>query len=226
MIKASIEDYNKIFLDKSKLRILVRIIAHLMGDGCVSKRYFVYYNKNQTLIDNFENDINLLFGVHVIKGKVNSGALLRMVQNKEIHTFLKSLHPDYRSHSLYIPKFVNDKDLLTEFLRALFDDEGCVALRIFKKTNEIKRNLTFSSNSLRLVEDIKKVLERIYDIKSNRILRYVKNRDNKVYTNYVLSITGKSNFDKFKSQINFSHPNKKDKLDLMVNSYIRLSATN
>jgi hypothetical protein len=48
--------------------------------------------------------------------------------------FLLSLLPDYRSFNLEIPKFINKRVLYIEFLKALYDDEGCVALRIYKKT--------------------------------------------------------------------------------------------
>ena len=44
-----------------------------------------------------------------------------------------------------------------EFLKAIYDDGGCVALRTFKKTNEIKRNLTLSSNSLIFIKEIKNI---------------------------------------------------------------------
>ena len=116
---------------------------------------------------------------------------------------------------------MNHKDLKIEFFRAFYDDEGCVALRTFKKTNEIKRNLTLSSNSLRLVEEMKEVLQKEFDIKSNKISKYVKKVGDKEYVNYVLSITGKENFIKFRREICFTHPDKIRKLDLLIDSYIR-----
>ena len=112
-------------------------------------------------------------------------------------------------------------ELKSEFLNVLYDDEGCVALRTFKKTNEIKRNLTLSSNSLRLMEDIKNILEEDFNIKSNKLYKYIKTKDNKIFTNYVLSITGKYNFEEFRDKIGFYHPTKVDKLNLMIDSYIR-----
>jgi len=218
-------DYSLI-KNSEKLTTLVRIVAHLMGDGCVTKKYFAYYNKNQLLIDNFEKDVlNVFPKVHVTKGKVNSGTHFRMITNKSIIEFLKSILPDYRSHTLSIPSMINNRDLKKEFLRALYDDEGCVGLRAFKKTNEIKRNLTLSSNSRRLIEEIKLMLCNNFGIVSNKIQTCVKNRDEKIFTNYVLSITGKSNFEKFREKIGFVHPEKSEKLTRMIYSYKRLSAT-
>jgi len=55
--------------DREKIKALARVIAHLMGDGTVSKKYFAYYNKNQYLLDKFEIDLHALFGkIHCIKG--------------------------------------------------------------------------------------------------------------------------------------------------------------
>lgn len=215
-------DYEFILKDKEKLKVLARIVAHLMGDGCVTKKYFAYYNKNLVLLEGFQKDLCLLFdNLHFTKGKVNSGTSFLMLQNKQINLFFKSLLSDYRSFSLTMPKFVNTPDLQREFLRALYDDEGCVALRTFKRTNEIKRNITLSSNSIYLIQEIKEILFNNFGINSNQIYKYVKKRDAKEFVNYVLSITGRDNFIKFREEIGFTHPNKLCKLDLMINSYKR-----
>ncbi|MDO8459520.1 MAG: LAGLIDADG family homing endonuclease [Nanoarchaeota archaeon] len=220
------EDYKELLLDSEKTKALVRVVAHLMGDGCVTNKYFSYYNKNDTLLNGFEKDLIFLFGnIHLIKGKVNSGTRFIMVQNKPIHTFLKSLLADYRSFALYMPKFIDRRELYVEFLRTIYDDEGCAALRLYKKTNEIKRSITLSSNSKRLLEEIKVILENEFAIKSNKLGRYDRRRESKVYTNYVLTITAKSNIEKFRDTIGFSHPAKVEKLDRMIKSYIRLAAT-
>ena len=174
------------------------------------------------LLKNFEKDILTLFKkTHIIRGKTNSGTWLVQVQNKPILTFLRSLIRDYRSHYLYIPKFIDKKELQKEFLSAFYDDEGCVSLRIFKKTKEIKRNITLSSNSLILLEEIKKILQENFNIKSNKIIKDTKKVGDREFINYVLSITGKENFVRFKDKINFTHLDKREKLQKMINSYIR-----
>lgn len=215
-------DKEEIFKDLEKLKILSRIISHLMGDGCVSKKYFAYYNKNETLINNFKEDINSIFSeVHFITGKVNSGTPFVMVQNKPIFNFLTSIVKDYRGFALEVPDFLKTKELQIEFLKAIFDDEGCVGLRIFKKTNEIKRNVTLCAKSELFLSQIKGILEENFLIKCNKLTKCVKKKDNKEFDYYVLSITGKENFEKFRDKINFYHPEKKLKLDILINSYIR-----
>ncbi len=219
-------DFYDILNDNEKSKVLSRLVAHLMGDGCVTKKYFAYYNKNQTLINNFQNDVSTLFeNVHFTKGITNSGTTFRMVQNKPIREFFLTLLEDYKSFSLKMPKFVNNFNLQKEFLKALYDDEGSVGLRVFKKTGEIKRSITLSSNSLRLISEIKEILNNSFGISSNKIGKYIKTKDSKIFTNYVLCITSKSNFEKFRDNIGFSHPEKTKKLDTMINSYIRHNAT-
>ena len=212
----------EIFNDKEKLKILSRVVAHYLGDGCVTNKYAAYFNKNDALLNNFERDITTLFArIHLTKGKYNSGTKLIQIQNKEIIQFLKELVSDYRSYALRLPNFVNNKELQKEFLRAIYDDEGCVALRVFKKTNEIKRNLTLASKSQKFIEEIKDLLEKSFNIQSNKINRYDKVVEKKIFTIRTLSITGKKNFERFREEIDFYHPVKRERLDAMTSSYIR-----
>ena len=219
-------DYNLILNDSEKLKVLSRLVTHLMGDGCVTNKYFAYFNKNEDLLKNYEKDLFKLFSeVHIIRGISNSGTSLIQVQNKEIIYFLKSLLKDYRSKTLEIPKFINTKDLRKELLQSIYDDEGCVGLRVYRKTNELKRDITLSSNSLKFIEQIKEILIQDFNISSNKIAKNVKIVGSKIFTNYILPINGKSNFEKFQKEIDFAHPTKKEKLEKMIKSYIRLAGT-
>jgi len=214
--------YENILTDYEKMKVLARVLAHLMGDGCVGERYFAYYNKEDFLLDNYQKDILELFGdIHIITGKMNSGVKLIQNQDKEILNFLKSLVNDFRSFSLKFPSFLDLMDYKKEFLKAIYDDEGTAGFRIFRKTNEFKRNLTIASKSRKFMEDIKRILEEDFDVKCNRIGSFRKNLNGKEFITWQLSITGKENFIKFRDKINFSLPRKKEKLDLMINSYIR-----
>lgn len=216
--------YEEIISDSEKMKILSRVIAHLMGDGNVSIRYLRYNNKNQFLLDKFQEDMNILFGdIHFIYGKCNSGTSFVQVQNKNILLFLRSLVSDFRSGSLKFPIFIKSNELKKEFLKAFYDDEGCVALRVFRKTSEIKRNITLCAKSKAFLTEIKNILQRDFLISSNKITecKKVDKIKNKEYYYYVLSISGKENFESFKNKIGFYHPDKIKKLDLMINSYIR-----
>jgi len=215
-------DYSFILQDSQKSQILARILAHLMGDGCVTNKYFAYYNKEEFLLEKFERDLCTLFGkLHIIKGQVNSGTFFRMICNKDIRLFFLSIVDNFKSNYLRLPLFINSKELQKEFLKSFYDDEGCVALRIFTKTGEIKRNLTLSSNSLFLLQEIKEILKLNFNITSNRIIKSLRKRNGREFVNYVLSITGKSNFERFRDLIGFYHPSKIERLNKMISSYIR-----
>jgi len=215
-------EYDIILKDKEKMKVLSKIIAHVMGDGCLTSRYLRYNNKDEFLLNDFKDDFKKLFGeVHFIKGKVNSGTSFIQIQNKEIINFLFSLIKDFRSSTLKFPIFLNSNELKKEFLSAIFDDGGCVGLRIFKKTGEIKKNLEIASKSYEFMVDIKNILENDFNIKCNKIIFFKRNFDEKEFITWKLSITSKENFVNFRNKINFNSTIKKEKLDLMINSYIK-----
>ena len=117
--------------------------------------------------------------MHFIFGRVNSGTCFVQVQNKAIINFLFKLCKDFKSENLQIPIFIKNIKLKKEFIQAIFDDEGCVGLRVFKKTGEIKRNLEIASKSKKFLEEIKLILEKDFDIKCNRIISFKKNISHK-----------------------------------------------
>jgi intein/homing endonuclease len=206
----------------NKKTSLARVIGNLMGDGNVSKKYLRYSNKNNFLLETFKKNFLFLYPKsHFIEGIVNSGTPFIQVQDKKINAFLLNLCGDFKSQNLRFPKFLSSKEEKIEFIRAIFDDEGCVALRIFQRTNEIKRNLEIGSKSKLFLMEIKEVLEKDFKIKCNKIISFNKILNKKEFITCKLSITGRENFIKFRNTINFLHPDKKNKLDLMISSYIR-----
>jgi len=201
---------------------LARIIGNLMGDGNATRRYLRYSNKNEFLLECFKKHfLNLYPETHFIRGKVNSGTLFVQVQNKEIINSLFELCGDFRSSSLKFLNFIKELNMKKVFIQAIFDDEGCVGLRTFNKTKEIKRNLEIASKFKVFLESIKKILENDFKIKCNKIISFERKLNKKVFVTWKLSITGRENFINFKKNINFSSSSKINRLEKMINSYIR-----
>lgn len=206
---------------------LARCLAKICGDGNIGERYIRYNNTCNVLLEEFKTDMISLFGnLHFTEGQVNSGTAYVILSNKKITQYFKKFHPTFKSFDIYVPsQIMNSKiSIKKEFLRAYYDDEGCVGLRLYNNTLEWKRNITLSSNSFRILEEIKKIFFEDFNICSNKIIR---NNCNSIYDlSYVLSITGKENIIKFKKNIGFKHPKKLRWLDLMIKSYGATSKKN
>jgi intein/homing endonuclease len=198
---------------------LARCLAKLCGDGHLCSKYLRYNNTCPVLLDEFKDDIQKEFGhMHFTEGKVNSGTSFVQIQRKEIIVAFSSLLASFKSNKIFIPETVKSSSVNVKvaFVRAFYDDEGCAALRLNKSTQEWKRNITLSSNSFRILEEIKEFLS-ILGISSNKIYR---NRPRSSYdVSFVLSITGKENFILFKEKIGFKHPKKALILNLIIESY-------
>lgn len=202
-----------------------RCLAKISGDGNLCKYYLRYSNTCDFLREEFKEDMKSEFGyTHFCEGAGNSGTKFVQVHGKGIvEKFLKEMD-DFRSCFVSVPqRIVHSKNLsvISAYLRALYDDEGCVALRLYRKTNEWKRNITLTSNSVKLLMQVKDILFLKFDINSNKIIPNATNRDRD--KSFVLAISGRENISKFKRGIGFKHPQKKEKISLMIASYFATS---
>ena len=199
-----------------------RCIARISGDGYLYHRYIRYSNSCPDLLNEFGEDIKKEFtGINLTHGVGNSGTPFIQIHGKKtINRFLKYLG-SYKSKDIFIPRVIKEgkKSIQKEYLRALYDDEGSPSLRIFKKTKEWKRTLTLSSNSIKILREVKDILINNFDIKSNNIFRNNPNSD--CDNSFVLNISGKNNFIKFREKIGFNHPLKIKRLKLIIKSYGR-----
>ena len=96
-------------------------------------------------------------------------------------------------------KILVDNNSKKEFIRAIFDCEGCVG----------KRNIQFQSVNGPGVYDIKKLLK---EFKINSSI-YTHKRDNPNWNlNYIMVISRKENIKRFYKLVGFNHPIKQEKL--------------
>lgn len=179
----------------------------------------MYFNKCGALIEEFKNDIKKEFdNIKTTEGVMNSGTPYVSVHGREIIEKLIKYLPCYKSKNIFIPEeIIKSKDLIIrEYLRVLYDDEGCASLRINQKTNSWKRSITLASNSYKILLQIKMILKKL-KINTNKIIR--NNSKSNYDLSYVLAVTGKENFVLFQEKIGFKHPRKSKMLQLINESY-------
>ncbi|HLD73005.1 MAG TPA: LAGLIDADG family homing endonuclease [Candidatus Nanoarchaeia archaeon] len=139
-----------------------RVIAHLIGDGCVYRSSETNYViklevTDPESLDQFETDLISVYGLKPTRGTNRSGktgkpipfvSLLSKRAYDDLHTYC-----DFRSSTWFVPSqiFAANLPLKREFLRALFDDEGTVV----RDGNSIKVRLySINYNGLCQIQQI------------------------------------------------------------------------
>lgn len=141
----------------------VRVIAHLIGDGCAYKtksNYYIRYEvKDEDLLEQFEKDLVATYGLPITRGLNESGkkpgSFIPFVYARS-KLALEDLHRycQYSSTKWIVPQQIiqANSEIKKEFLKALFDDEGSV---IPKPDNCVR----LYSINLKGLEQIKDLLE-------------------------------------------------------------------
>ena len=136
----------------------VRLIAHLMFDGCVytGTSVVTYYNKNMSLINQFSSDFEKIYGLKCSLEKRNDANRTYCYSKLAVKDLLKYT-PSYstaKSNNKIPTEIMESRDeLKIIFLRAFWDDEGCVRFSPSSQT----RQLNGYSNNLRVLKQIQKL---------------------------------------------------------------------
>lgn len=195
---------------------LARVCGHLIGDGGIRLRkgdYAVHYtNKDPFLINQFKKDIQNIFGgvdPYKYDYNVKNNKNLKVIRFPSIigillMEFFGPLIKDTKD----IPNTIinANKKYKNLFLRALFDDEGCIS----------SNRIVIEMSSKKILEKIKKMLETDFLIYPTGIFK----RDNKKHkSSYRIEIHGRKDIIRFSKKIGFSHLIKKKKLGIYVKDY-------
>lgn len=185
-----------------------RIVSHICGDGWVTSyneknslqivngrryrrdriRYQIgYCNTEKTLLDQFKNDVNMVFGIKPIKIRCE----IRF-KSKRVFDRIKSLGGG-NTREWFISNEIrtSKNNVKSEWLKAFFDDEATVDI----KTGRIR----IKSMNKKGLEQVKDMLND-FGVKSSIT---GPNIDKSMY----LSIS-RIYSQKFKNKIGFSHPKK------------------
>jgi hypothetical protein len=191
-----------------------RIIAHLTGDGWLrtNRSEIGYKNKNPFLINQFINDFKEVYGSNLEMYKNNRNGITEITSGiSSIFNDLKRYGP-FSSREWKIPKEIlkSNNKIKIEFLKSIFDDEGCVDFRRDGK-GYLCRRITMTLTNESALKNIHSLLKN-FNINS-RIYKKSK------YDWFELYIGGQKNLTNFKNKVGFSHPNKEQKLNSLINSY-------
>jgi hypothetical protein len=169
------------FSDWNSDRVL--LVSHLLFDGEILKQRCVYNNCSQALINRVTQ---LLCEVYPHPPKVyvveKSGVTRIMIHNIELAAFLYE-------KAVQLLQSIDQLNLSfqREFLRAFFDDEGCMDFR--PKTNHRR---------IRGYQNKRDILELVIQLLANFSI------DSKIEEPNEVVITGKENLAQFQNEINFS----------------------
>ena len=192
-----------------------RIIAHLIGDGCVYKSnhdYNIKYEvKDLESLNSFEKDMLSVYGLKLTKGFKESGftgkpvPFLRLRSKLAYEDLLK--YSTYKSKDWKIKSKIlqSSKQIKKEFLKAFFDDEGSVVPE--GKKGIIK---LYSINKEGLQQIQKMLLE--FDVDSKLDSGYGAKRN--VYALLIKDL------NKFNKEIGFNLKRKQSKLKQLRQKYI------
>lgn len=162
---------------------LVLLIAHLMFDGELQKIRCRYHNRSSVLIERVESLMRLVYEYPAKKTTNNiSGVTTVGFYNVALASYL---HEQSQILISNIDTF--SKEHQRSFLRAFFDDEGCMDYRI-------SRNL----RRVRGYQKDKRILKLIQSLLGQFDIESALKEPNEVV------ITGKENLKKFQNEINFS----------------------
>jgi hypothetical protein len=192
---------------------LAGVLGHIIGDGYVEMNkgtpLIGYTNKCTTLIDEFKMSIKEVFGHTTPYERILNYDVHNVRYSAIIGCILSNLIgqlPDSLTQMLLMISQL-DEECKSSFLRALFDDEGCVTINKYQVIIEMTN---------RKVIEVIKTLLLDFEIESGKTSERI-NEDR--LPKYKLAVSGKENLTRFDKIIGFSHPIKREKLRLLLNGY-------
>jgi intein/homing endonuclease len=215
-----INDFN--FTTKSG----VRLIAALLGDGCLDKKFRIYYaNTNRNLINGFINDAKIVFGDNlkysVISKRDNPRVKIVYIPQKfgKIISQIGIVPGRKVINNPHIPSFIFNlnKEKILEFISQIIDDEGSIS--ISSRHIRIKFAVSEDEEISNLIKDIKKLLSILnIDCSVYQIGKYYLKKG-PGRKNWQIEIHSSIQLKKLYSSLNLRHKQKKQKFRTLINSF-------
>lgn len=188
--------------------VLARTAGHLAGDGGIGLSkgdYPAYYtNQNKLLVKQFKEDVLDVFGdVYVYEYYKKSDKTTMVRFPSIVGIILMKFFGPMIGKLKHVPEVVLNADNESKrmFLRAIYDDEGCIS--------ESSNRVAFGVSNKQIAESVQRML-RDFGIRPGVITK--RDATDKWEANYQFGITGKDILE-FNKNIGFSHEDKKHKLE-------------
>jgi hypothetical protein len=188
---------------------LARLIGYIYGDGSIGKNLRISYtNQNKFLIEKFQYLVHEIFGknVGIYRFYNKKDKTSNLTLPKIIGLILTKINKNFSKKIIPMNLLVTNKNLIKEFLGAIFDDEGTVQFK--------SRGLSIVLSKRKMLQDIQNLFQ-ILEIKTTKIKKEIKL--NRKY--WRLTIYRRKNFEIFNDEIMLYHPQKFFALKKLVNHY-------
>ena len=161
----------------------VTLVAHLLFDGTINKTGCAYNNRNMSLIKAVEESMSSIYDYEPKRYLNNLTGVSRITyHNVALSNYLES-----KAKKLLLEIELLPKSLKKVFVRAFFNDEGCIDFRP-------KRNL----RQIRGYQKNISILHIIHNLLTDFQI------ESKIVTPNEIVIIGKNNLIQFRNEINFS----------------------
>lgn len=175
------------------------ILGALMGDGCLTSRPSIgdftieFDQKSKGWLDILSEKFKESFGKTSEIKKTSKGFFRLRIHSKSMFTELKEMKSKF-------PDILTSDENKIKFLQGIFDAEGSVHKTRFR--------ITISNKSDSIIESCKTFLKE-FGIPTGKL--WVSKDGVKI-----LPIFGRERLELFQSKIGFTHPEKKEKLQLIL----------
>lgn len=162
---------------------IVLLVAHLLFDGEISRVRCVYNNRSQTLLDRVEGLMQKVY-LYEPRRYINQKTGVQRISynNVALAAFMRG-----KSRELLEEVPILPPSLQREFLRAFFDDEGCMD---FRPTRNLRRVRGYQKN--------REILFLVQKLLRNLGIEAAVQGENEVV------IRGKENLVRFQKELDFS----------------------
>jgi hypothetical protein len=162
---------------------LVLLVAHLLFDGEIHRAKCRYHSRSAALIERVQSLVKP-FAITRPKIRKNqlTGVLSVSFYNAALGRYLKT-----KSDELLLRIHAMPAEMKREFLRAFFDDEGCIDFRPFRNNRRVRGY----QKDVKILHIVKRLLGD-FEI------------DSRIQLPNEVSIVGKENLEKFQKEIGFS----------------------